>query len=373
MRTRRLVRAVPLVVLAVVVVLALVLLVAGGGDARYVTRVLVHGSSDVGDAEWKPRVTVLPTRPMPWPGDGRDCRGAALPTKNAQSVVVVHDGALTCSWYGNGGAPDRPAAAFSVSKTVLSLLIARAVADGTLPGLDLPLTRAVPELAARDPRFGAITLAELLDMRSGIAFSPYVPFPFVDQDQPAVYYATDLARTVVEKPVVDGPPGTFTYNDYGPNLVGLVFRRTTGDLITGAPLSRLWADLGAQDPVGWSVDDQGFPYHESGLVVSARDLARVGQLVLDGGAPAFSARSLDPVGQVPVEDFQGTPLGYRNGWWVLPRPDGGHDLAAMGDHGQILVVSPTTRTVAVRMGDDDPINIAIAHDLQAVADRVAGG
>lgn len=97
-----------------------------------------------------------------------------------------------------------------MSKTVLSLLVARAVADGSLPGLDVPVTAGVPELAARDPRFDAITLAELVDMRSGIAFSPEVPFPWVNQDQPAVYYATDLARTVVERPRITSPPGPFT-------------------------------------------------------------------------------------------------------------------------------------------------------------------
>jgi hypothetical protein len=36
------------------------------------------------------------------------------------------------------------------------------VADSTLPGLDLPVTAGVPELAGRDPRFGAITLGNLL-------------------------------------------------------------------------------------------------------------------------------------------------------------------------------------------------------------------
>jgi beta-lactamase family protein len=166
----------------------------------------------------------------------------------------VHAGKLVCQWYGNGGTPDRPAAAFSVSKTVLSLMIARAAADGTLPGLDRPVTTDIPELAGRDPRFSAITLADLIDMRSGIAFSQDVPFPWVDRDQPAVYYATDLARTVVERP--------------------------------------------------------------------ATTLGRI-------------------------------TVGYHNGWWVLP----GHDLAAMGDRGQIMIVSPSTDTV-------------VAHPPSNTSDRV---
>jgi CubicO group peptidase (beta-lactamase class C family) len=276
---------------------------------------------------------------------------------------VVHAGTLVCQWYGNGGAADRQAAAFSVSKTVLALLVERSVADGSLRGLDVPVTAAIPELAGRDPRFGAITLADLVDMRSGIAFSQDVPFPWVNQDQPAVYYATDLARTVVDRPVITSPPGPFTYNDYGPNLVGLAYERLTGKLVTDAPLRQLWQDIGAEDPVLWCVDDHGFPYHESGMVVTARDLARVGQLVLDNGVPAFTARSLAPTGLATTLDD--IPVGYHNGWWILP----GHDLAAMGDHGQIMIVSPATDTIVVRMGDDDGGNIHLATAMQDLAHR----
>jgi CubicO group peptidase (beta-lactamase class C family) len=280
-------------------------------------------------------------------------------------LLVVHAGKLVCQWYGGGGAPDRPAPAFSVSKTVLSLLVARSVADGTLPGLDVPVTAAIPELAARDPRFSAITLADLIDMRSGIAFSQDVPFPWVNQDQPAVYYATDLARTVVDRPMITSPPGLFTYNDYAPNLVGLAYQRLTGQLLTGAPLQQLWHDLGAQDPVLWCVDDHGFPYHESGMVVTARDLARVGQLLLDKDAAAFTARSLETTG--PATTLGRITVGYHNGWWILP----GQDLAAMGDHGQIMIVAPATDTIVVRMGDDEGGNIELATTLQDLAHRAA--
>lgn len=350
---------------AAVLTLGLALLAVARGDARYVVRVLWHRDSDITDVEWKAHSAVTATNPRPWPTGA--CPVADLPTHNAQSVVVVHAGKLVCQWYGNGGAADRPAAAFSVSKTVLSLLVARSVADGTLPGLQMPITTGIPELAGRDPRFGAITLADLVDMRSGIAFSQDVPFPWVNQDQPAVYYASDLARTVVERPVITSAPGPFTYNDYAPNLVGLAYQRLNGKLLPGAPLQQLWSDIGAQDPALWCVDDHGFPYHESGMVVTARDLARVGQLLLDNGVSSFTQRSLEATG--PATTLGSITVGYHNGWWDLP----GQDLAAMGDHGQILIVSPSTQTIVVRMGDDDGGNIQLATALQGVAHQTTFG
>lgn len=353
---------------------------AGGRDARYALRVLVRQDSGISDAGWKRRLVVEPaSSPLPWSGGGR-CAGVdALPTDGAQSLVVVRDGRISCEWYGDGGARDRPAAAFSVSKTVLSLLVSRAVAEGAVASLDEPVTDRIPELLARDRRFAAITLRDLLDMRSGIAFSDEVTFPWVDQDYPRVYYATDLESTIVRRPRIEAPPGGFRYNDYAPNLVGLAVRRETGEDPVGPALQRLWDAVGAEYPAGWSLDDQGFPYHESGFVVTARDLARIGQLMLDGGrrdgrqvAPAvFVERSLaGPDRAEAVTTFAGVRVGYRNGWWLIPRGDGGHDLAAMGAHGQVMLVSPVTRTVAVRMGDDSALtNIEIAVALQRAADR----
>jgi CubicO group peptidase (beta-lactamase class C family) len=354
-----------------------------GGDARYAVRVLTRQDSSITDVEWKQQTTVRASAtPRPWPEAARCPAREALPTENAQSLVVIHDGRLVCEWYGNGGARDHRAAAFSISKTVLSLLLARAVADRQIGGLDTPVTKGIPELRARDQRFAAITLGDLIDMRSGIAFDERVSFPWVDQDYPSVYYASDLADTVVRRPRIEGPPGRFQYNDYAPNLIGLAVRRSAGIELTRTPLQQLWNDLGAEYPAAWSVDDHGFPYHESGFVVTARDLARIGQLMLDDGrvagrqvAPrAFLDRSLDAANRDPVTTFAGVRVGYRNAWWILPRGDGGRDLAAMGAHGQVMVVSPSTRTVLVRMGDEAPgmTNIHIATALQKLADRVGG-
>ncbi|MEO7729955.1 MAG: serine hydrolase, partial [Kofleriaceae bacterium] len=156
-----------------------------GCDVRYMMRVLVRQESNTDDYQWKRSMPVAPsTTPARWP-ETRDCDavGAAfapeadgpelasyLTRGGALAFVVVRDGAIACEWYGNGGARDRPAAAFSISKSVTSLILARAVAGGTIHRLDEPITERVPELAARDPRFSAITLAALVDMRSGIAF-----------------------------------------------------------------------------------------------------------------------------------------------------------------------------------------------------------
>jgi CubicO group peptidase (beta-lactamase class C family) len=381
-------RALWLLPLALVAFLAFLWLRAGM-DLAYMTRVLVHRDSSTGDYRWKRSLTIAPAAsPLPWPQAQRCPAVVAafahepdaapmneyLRRGGALALVVIRDGALWCEWYGNGGAPQVPAAAFSISKSLTSLLLAREVEVGKIR-LEDPITAHVPALAARDARFASIHLADLVDMRSGIGFEEETSFPWVDGDAPAVYYASDLEQTVIERPRIEAAPGVFRYNDYAPNLIGLALESVAGRDVAGL-MRPLWAELGAEFPAAWSVDDRGFAWYESGLVVTARDLARVGQLLLSEGrvadhrvAPvAFVSRSFDPAGRALATTFAGTRVGYRNGWWTLDK-----DLIAMGRHGQVMLVSPTTRTVIVRMGRDgnDETNVSIALRLQRIAGRLA--
>jgi CubicO group peptidase (beta-lactamase class C family) len=263
----------------------------------------------------------------------------------------------------------------------VSLLLARAVAAGQLPGLDVPITDYVPDLARRDPRFADITLRQLLDMRSGIGFDATASFPWVNQDAPAVYYASDLARTVVRRPKIVSAPGVFVYNDYAPNLNGLALQAATGLTLAEGPMQALWNDLGAEYPAAWSVDSKGFAWHESGLVVTARDLVRFGRLLLEdgqaGGRPvapaAWLADSLTPRGEGPATRFGPYDMWYRNGWWARLRADGSDDFIGMGNFGQIILVSPANGIVIVRMGQDGhaETNVALAERFRRVADRLA--
>ncbi len=157
---------------------------------------------------------------------------------------------------------------------------------------------------------------------------------------------------------------------------GLALERALGKPVIGRLVQPLWNELGAEYPASWSVDGHGFPWFESGLVVTARDYARIGELVVEGGkvgdhdlASAWVARSLEPAGRVTVTAFGGvTSLGYHNGWWIYDD----HTYVAMGKHGQVMVVSLATHTVIVRLGLDghDETNVSIAGRLSKIADQL---
>jgi CubicO group peptidase (beta-lactamase class C family) len=241
-----------------------------GGDIGYAWRVIRHGQSSTDDVEWKRHVTIQAESPTPWTsrdrcGDVQQAAGggfgASLLAGGATQLVVVRHGELICQWAAPGHRIDELRPVFSISKTVTALLLSRAVEAGKMSWED-PITHWIPELGERDRRFADITLADLVDMRSGIGFRVVARFPWFNEDAPRVYYASDVEAATLDDPAMASAPGTFTYNDWAPNLLGIAYRRATGHLMVGPDATQLWSSLGAQHPAQWLVDDHGFPWQE---------------------------------------------------------------------------------------------------------------
>lgn len=108
-----------------------------------------------------------------------------------------------------------------------------------------------------------------------------------------------------------------------------------------------------------------------GLVTTPRDLARLGQIVLDGGVAEDGARLVSPAGMAAT--FQRTALhsAYGRLWWlnggtrwIMPnRGQGAGSLVAtapadavfaLGSENRVLMVVPSQRLILVRLGQQAP-------------------
>jgi CubicO group peptidase (beta-lactamase class C family) len=350
-----------------------------GGDIGYAWRVIRHGQSSTDDVEWKRHVTIQAESPTPWTsrdrcGDVQQAAGggfgASLLAGGATQLVVVRHGELICQWAAPGHRIDELRPVFSISKTVTALLLSRAVEAGKMSWED-PITHWIPELGERDRRFADITLADLVDMRSGIGFRVVARFPWFNEDAPRVYYASDVEAATLDDPAMASAPGTFTYNDWAPNLLGIAYRRATGHLMVGPDATQLWSSLGAQHPAQWLVDDHGFPWQESGFVASAPDIARIGQLLLDDRTSDFARRSAAALATPIVSRGPGVPpgygsvpMGYGNGMWILHDTDR-PACAALGYHGEVMVVDPATDSVIVRLGNSGYEEVSSEPEIAA--------
>lgn len=273
------------------------------------------------------------------------------------ALLVVRDDRLLFEGYFNGSSRDAVQTSFSIAKSVTSALVGAAVADGHLGGPADPITDYLPELAARDPRFKAITVEHLLQMKSGIAFRD-TDAPW--GDKPRAYYHPRLRQVVLGLEIA-GPPGeAFAYNTYNPILLGMALERATGRRVADYFADRIWRRLGMEFGASWSLDsvEDAMAKMESGLNARAVDFAKLGRLYLEGGrwrgetiVPGWwVARALEPHPGDRVPRF-GDNIHYQYGWWVHA-PDGRERWAAggWGHLGQYLYVFPHERMILARFG-----------------------
>ena len=93
--------------------------------------------------------------------------GEVLDDTFTDAYAVLQDGELAAEWYSPLGAPDRPHALMSVSKSVVGCVAAVLIDRGQLDP-QAPVTAYVPELAASG--YAGATVRHVLDMRSGVRF-----------------------------------------------------------------------------------------------------------------------------------------------------------------------------------------------------------
>ncbi|GIG91417.1 serine hydrolase domain-containing protein [Plantactinospora endophytica] len=246
----------------------------------------------------------------------------------------------------------------SVSKSVTALVYGIALGEGLVPGPDAPLLRQFPEYPdlAADPGRARLTVEHVLTMSLGLEWREDVPYDSPANDEIAMELAPDRYRYVLERPTVE-PPGTrWTYCGGASALLGRLIADGTGKPLPEYARTALFAPLDI-DHFGWMAGSDGVASPASGLRLTPRDLARIGELVLGEGAwnggqvvPADWIRTML---RPRLRTTWGAEYGYH---WYLDTVGGRRLVSAIGNGGQRLVVVPELDlAVAIAAGNyDDP-------------------
>lgn len=144
------------------------LLTGSSGFARAVA----WGESDIEDRHRFPAHEIRPGGD-PWqlPRDPARLRlDEFLEEHSTRAFIVLQRGRLVYERYFNGGSREELETSFSVAKSFLSTLVGIAIEEGAISGLDELITRRLPELQERDPRFARIRIGDLLSMSSEIRY-----------------------------------------------------------------------------------------------------------------------------------------------------------------------------------------------------------
>jgi CubicO group peptidase (beta-lactamase class C family) len=281
--------------------------------------------------------------------------------ENVHALLVVRDGKLAFERYFAGedalwAQPPKPVDfdrdtlhdVRSVSKSVVGALVGIAHGEGAIPDLDAPIASFFPEQArGHEADLAGRTLRHALTMSAGLAWDE-LTHPYYDprNDEHGLWLASDpLAYGLSRRPVA--PPGArFAYNGSLPVVLAQVVERTTGTPFDRYAVERLWCPLGVSR-AEWVRHPSGVVVSASGLRLVPRDMARFGQMMLDGGR--FAGRQIVPAdyaraslqAHVSLQGGFGGATGYGHLWWI------GRFPVASGNGGQRIVLDAETRTLIV--------------------------
>jgi CubicO group peptidase (beta-lactamase class C family) len=206
---------------------------------------------------------------------------------DANGVVVVRHGVLVYEHYFVAGieyGPDTLHDVRSITKSIVAILTGIAFDRGWLKSLDAPVFSFFPEHAdLRSPENDRITLQDLLTMTSGLAW-PELAVPYQDPANVERQMMADAHpyRFVLAQPLAATPGSVWNYNSGGVELLGAVLQKVSRQPIDRFAKEALFEPLGIGN-WQWGQMPNGRFSASGGLWLRPRDLAKIGQLVLNHG------------------------------------------------------------------------------------------
>ena len=315
----------------------------------------------------------------------------AMVSTDCDAIVVLHKDKLVHESYSNGMTSRDPHILMSVSKSMLGLVAGTLIERGELAESDL-ITKHLPEI--ENTAYAGATVRDLLDMRAGILFDedylategPIVDYRFAANWNPVPKdrVAADLRSFMSLLTETDGPHGgRFHYVSPNTDLLAWVFERASGMRYAELVSERLWKPLGAEAPGYITVDRIGGARAAGGKCLLARDLARVGMMMANGGQrdgkQVVPARWLEDI--IQNGDSQAWKDGdfynemgqrdihYRSKWYVNREAE--PLIFGVGIHGQFLFVDPAKKlSVAWLASQGSPLDSPLFEQVLATIEKI---
>jgi CubicO group peptidase (beta-lactamase class C family) len=282
------------------------------------------------------------------------------------ALIILKHGQIVAEIYRNQTTAESHFISFSMAKSITSMLIGIAVADGTIHSIDDPVTNYIPEL--KNSAYDGVTIRQALNMSSGADYHEVYASDHPDLLATAFEeafvenraYFADFARTMTRA----YPPGEhFNYSTFEACVLGWVLERATKQSIAHFMSERLWKPAGMESYGFWMVDGpsgQGREFTGGGFNAVARDYARLGLLMLRNGKAAsrqvvpqaWVAESTNPQPREAAES-DSPLLAYHFQWWPLVQSQA---YMARGLQGQVIYVDPSADTVVVKLSYFPPGN-----------------
>jgi len=314
-----------------------------------------------------------------------DCAGAAKysESRRGASILVLQNGRTIFEHYANGGSAGGRWPIFSGTKSFWGIAALAAVHDG-LFRLDDLVSDTIPEWKS-DPRKSRITIRQLLDQTDGIEGASFLQRASI----------RDRNAMAIRLPTLAEPGASFIYGPSHLQIFSELLRRKLGGRSTIAYFEGHVSDRLGLRRLNYKKDARGNPLPATGFELTAREWARLGELVLGNGkyrwrqiVPAALLREAFIGSQAnrsygltfwlnqqaprgPEEDLERMlDLPWQTAQWtdVCICKDAPDDMVvALGSGYQRLFIIPSLKAIIVRQGSN--AKFSDAHFLRLVLGR----
>ena len=268
------------------------------------------------------------------------------------ALLVMKDGRIVSETYRNNTNESTRFIGWSMTKSIVGLLVGCALRDRHIQSIDDPIVRYLPEL--KGGGYDGATIKHVLQMRSGVDYEERYDFgnPGIaarNHEQALVTNVVrfaDAARTIKR---AHAPGSVWQYKTLDTAVLGWLLERVTGNTLAAYSARQLWEPLGAERDGFFIMDGEpgvGREFSGAGFNATLRDYARIGLMMLNEGRA--NGREIIPASWVrdSVRPAGGPGPGYGYQWWISPDAQ---SYQAIGLQGQFIHVDPTTRTVIVKL------------------------
>ncbi len=285
---------------------------------------------------------------------------ALLGATHTSALLVLRQGRVCFEQYWLTGGREVQWISMSVAKSIVSMLVGIALGDGRIRSLADPISQYAPELEGS--AYAGVRIKDVLQMSSGVRWNEDYsdhsaeisrlseasgPGGSVDQ------FMQGLQR--------EREPGTLcVYKSADTQALAMLVAGATGKSLTDYLQEKLYTPLGMESEGHWLTDGHGRELAYAGLLMTARDYAKFGELYRNGGvwqgrqivpedyvrdSVRADAPHVQPGGPIVADHVFGPGYGFQ--WW-LPAGEGS-DYSAIGVYNQFIYVDPARETVIVKL------------------------
>lgn len=278
---------------------------------------------------------------------------AVLTGPGMRAVVVIQNGRIVGERYGDGFDATSPLLGWSMTKTVNAAIIGTVVKAGKLAVDQKGLVEGWNADGRKD-----ISLADLMGMSSGLEFNE--DYGDVTDVTRMLFLQPDMAAFASDKRTVGDIGKVFNYSSGTATLLSRIWQNAVGaEAALNWPRQMLFDPIGMRSAV-LEQDESGTYVGSSYMYATARDWARFGQFMLNGGS--WNGVEILPSGFVDwmTQEAPASDGVYGRGQlWLIGSGDRALELSSgvpddaywlRGHDGQTVAVIPSKRMVVVRLG-----------------------